>query len=504
MSATELYLCLHAKELAVQAQLRLRPLLRSKPVAVLAGEPPLQHVCSMNRHARTLGMEHGMTRAELDTFPAVVLLRRSAEEETAAKAAAFECAAVFSPRIEDFSGANTLSCVVDIQGTERLFGPPESIALRLLQRLKALGVDATIAVGGNVHAVRCAAVGADARSGPVLLSPGREREALAPLPLRVLGVSDEHRETLALWGIRTLGALAALPETQLIARMGQEGKRLRQLARGDLPHLFRPVEPALKLQECIELESPVEVLESLLFVLGMLLEQLITRAANRILSLAAVTVTLQLERGGVQTHMVRPALPTSDKQSWLKLLHLDMVAHPPPAAVVGISAIAEPGSTSKVQMGLFSPQLPEEGRLDITLARLRGIVGEDRVGSAELKDTHKPDSFLLKPFAVAASAGTVSVERRNQTAMRWLRPAQIVTMIVTNHRPRWMDFRGVRYEVQRAYGPWLASGSWWSGECWESRQWDVIACDPASKAMLCCCMTQNQRDGQWQIEALYD
>ena len=42
---------------------------------------------------------------------------------------------------------------------------------------------------------------------------------------------------------------------------------------------------------------------------------------------------------------------------WLKLVQMDLEGHPPPAAVVGLVLQAEPGSTSKVQVGLFSPRL---------------------------------------------------------------------------------------------------------------------------------------------------
>jgi protein ImuB len=59
-----------------------------------------------------------------------------------------------------------------------------------------------------------------------------------------------------------LGNLAALPEKELIARMGQDGKRLRQLARGKHPHLFQPVEPLFTLDEQMELDAPVDLLDS--------------------------------------------------------------------------------------------------------------------------------------------------------------------------------------------------------------------------------------------------
>src|ERR1700679_1775719 len=139
----------------------------------------------------------------------------------------------------------------------------------------------------------------------------------------------------------------------------------------------------------MELDTPVEELERLLFVVNVMLEQLTLRATARVLALASVTITLTLEGGATHVRTVRPALPTNDRQLWIKLLHLDLEAHPPQAAILVISVDAEPGCTSKVQLGLFSPQLPEPSRLDITMARIRTIVGEENVGRAVLEDTHR-------------------------------------------------------------------------------------------------------------------
>ncbi len=73
----ELYACLYAKEFPAQALLRLRPELRDKPCVVMEGEAPLEQVCSLTRKARILGLMRGMTRVEVETFPAVTLLKRS-------------------------------------------------------------------------------------------------------------------------------------------------------------------------------------------------------------------------------------------------------------------------------------------------------------------------------------------------------------------------------------------------------------------------------------------
>ena len=303
-----------------------------------------------------------------------------------------------------------------------------------------------------------------------VIPQGEEAAALAELPFAVLDPSLEQAETFAAWGVHTLGMLAALPEKNLVARMGQEGRRLWQLARGERRISFNPSSRRSTLAEHMELDSPVELLDSLLFVVGAMLDQLIVRANARLVALAAVTITLTLDRGGTHARTVRPALPTNDKQLWIKLLHLDLEAHPPPAAVLAVALDAEPGATSKVQLGLFSPQLPEASRLDVTLARIRAVVGEENVGRAALLDTHAPEAFRIDAFrmdSVPIDAWRDEAMQRQllqaalRAAARQLRPAESVTVTLEAQRPVQFYFRGQSYRVDRAYGPWLAGGDWW-------------------------------------------
>jgi protein ImuB len=469
----------------------------------MEGEPPLQQVCSLNTKARQFGMNRGMTRVEIDTFPEPLVLSRSMKAESATKAILLECAGAFSPRIEDRSGDTALLCGIDIAGTKSLFGPPEMLARSLLERVRSLGISSRVIVSSNFHAAACLAKGLSQGSPVQVIPCGEEAAALAPLPLSVLDLTETQAETFALWGIRTLGMLAVLPEIELIARMGQEGKRLRQLARGELPHLFQPVEPIFTLEEQMELDSPVEFLDALLFVVSVLLDQLILRAKARALALASVTITLTLDGGGSHTRTVRPALPTTNKQLWIKLIHLDLEAHPAQASILSIALHAEPGNTSKVQLGLFSPQLPEASRLDVTLARIRAIVGEDNVGRAVLQDTHSPEPYRMEPFAVPSGDSTVSTTPQPRAAMRQLRPAEIASITLRNARPAMFFFRGRRYAVEHAYGPWLAGGEWWNQTLWGMEQWDLVA-RAQDGSMLCCCMMRDLMQNRWQMAALYD
>lgn len=179
---TELYACLFVREFPAQALLRLRSELRDEPCAVVDGKPPLEAVCSLNAKARALGVEEGMTRVEMDTFPSVRVLSRSAMEEEAARLALLECAGGFSTRVEEqrveergveeHSDGRAFICVIDIAGTEKLFGAPRMLANTLLECVRALGMDAHVTVSHNFEAAACLARGTRSRA-PRLLARAR-------------------------------------------------------------------------------------------------------------------------------------------------------------------------------------------------------------------------------------------------------------------------------------------------------------------------------------------
>ena len=498
----ELYACVYVREFPAQALLRLKPDLKECACVVMEGESPFEEVCSLNTKARLLGIQRRMSRTDVDGFPQAKVLSRSLKTESTVKEMLLECAGTYSPRIEDCSSETYFLCAIDIAGTENLFGTPEVLARKLLEHVHSLGLSARVRVSNNFHTAICLAKASSGRSVGVVHA-GEEAAFLSALSLDVLALTDEQAEIFALWGIHTLGMLAELPEKDLISRIGQDGRRLQQLARGELPHLFQPVEPQFRLEERQELDFPLDSLDSLMFGVSVMLDQLILRTKARLVALATVTIALELEGGETYTRRVRPARPGNDKQFWIRLLHLDLQTHPPQAAIVAVTLQAEPGDTSKIQLGLFSPPLPESARLDVTLAQLKSLLGEGNVGRAALQDTHAPDSFRLEPFSVPSSSTMVNVAQKYHPAARKLRPPQITSVYLSHSRPGEFFFREQCFVVEHAYGPWVAGGEWWNEMFWNMEQWDVIARAP-NDAVLCCCIARDLLRNQWQVIALYD
>jgi protein ImuB len=549
-----LYACAWAAEFPAQALLRLRTDWQTEPVAVLDGRAPEEWVCSLNRLAERKGAAAGMTRLEAESMntpqrhgPVVGgpgnglrLLKRSAESETAARAVMLECAAKFSPRIQEtgtaeaggdagLNKAGTIGAgsgtacafVLDISGTERLFGPPAQLAERLREELAAAGFRASIAVSANFDTARMKAA---SMRGIAVIAEGAEAEALAKLPIAALGLDEEYAATFALWGIGTLGELAALPEAELVARMGPKARVWRALARGEREHTFEPIEAEFALEEFCEFETPVEQIDSLLFVGARMIDCLATRAAGRALALRSLTAEMGLEGGGTHDCAIRPAVPTIDRKFLLKLLQLEIGAHPPQAAVVRLALRAEAGAQSKVQLGLFAPQMPEPSRLDVTLARLRAMVGEERVGSPVLEDTHRADGFRMEGFVNPGpqmrgtstprtrtspwgprTGGThdVEIQKSPRMALRRVRPARLVRVTVRATKPAVFRDQENLYEIAAAYGPWRTSGCWWEMDAWDCEEWDVLAAMRDGRSVACLLVRDCARN-TWRLEAFYD
>ena len=279
----------------------------------------------MNRAAILKGAVLGMTRLEAEGIAGLQLLARSVEVEAAARAVLLECVSQFSPRIEEASTATTCGFILDITGTGLLFGPPEALAQRVRAAMTTAGFRASISVSTNFHTARLKAA---TSRGITVIPEGQEATALAKLPLAALNLEENHAETFGIWGIRTLGELAALPEVDLIARLGQQARHWRNLARGVATHTFQPIEAEFTLNEFFDFETPVEEMDSLLFIGARMIDCLVARASTRAMSLATLTVDLALAGERQHKRVIRPALPSIDRKFLLKLLQLAGSAAP--------------------------------------------------------------------------------------------------------------------------------------------------------------------------------
>jgi len=376
-------------------------------------------------------------------------------------------ARAFTPRVEARAPTPVL---LDLHGLGRVWPTPEALGRALLAAARARAIEAHVALA---FSRTTALVVAQARSGLTIVPAGGEANALAPLPLALLGLDPERQQLLRRWGLRTIGDLQRLPAVGLAERFGPEGPRLRRLAHGeDDGSVLVPAPVPESFAVTLELDWPVEGLEPLAFLLLRVLEPLCAHLAARGRRAMALEVDLGLVDGTRHSRRLRPAAPSVEPRTWRTLVLLDLEAHPPRDAIQRITARAEPTPARAVQFSLLDPAQPSPERLAETLARLHAWTADGRGGAAQLLDTHRPGAFAVSSFAPGPASPEAEVPPPPRVALRAFRPPRPAHVAQKDGAPVFVSASGVRGAVVAYAGPWRASGDWWD-VAWSREEWDV-------------------------------
>jgi protein ImuB len=518
-----LFACIHAPNYIVQASIRCEPELRclvrvARPVAIFAGPESLPRIIACNEVAKLAGIDVGITKAQAAQCPGIILRKRDFKREESAQEALLNCASAFSPRIESTApGFVTL----DITGSERMFRPTPALLRSLAEHVSKIGLEANVAASSNFDTALIAARGF---TGTTVIAAGREAESLAQLPVDVLGLSDAQAETLDTWGIRKCKDLALLPPVPLTERLGQTGLHLQRLARGEVNRTLVPMDPPTTFREGVEFDYPVSDFESLVLVLDRLLDNICAQLIGRSLATDELMLNLGLEiyeDRDIRTEPTKSTqatfarnlklrVSTQDARVLLKLLQLDLEQHRPNGAVRSVTIEARPARCRVTQTCLFSALAPEPEKLEIVLARIRGVVGEEDehgralVGSAEVTNSHKPDDFRMLPFSTREIKSVSDSDGQPAcVAMSMFRPPLAAQVLCGAGKPTQISFAEFKSRIVCLSGPWATSGNWWKkDEEWRREEWDIAI--QLSDGIGLYRIFKDLRQNAWFVEGLYD
>ncbi|HLK19770.1 MAG TPA: hypothetical protein VKT81_12480, partial [Bryobacteraceae bacterium] len=328
-----------------------------------------------------------------------------------------EIAEAFSPSFEQTAPG---TIVFRIDNLRRLYSTHREIAQAIA---KKAGPDANVALAESADAAILAA-----HNFPgITISPNLEQLNIASLPME-----QEMWEVLESWGIHTLAQLAGLPETGIAERFGPAGVHLQQLARGATNRPLKIFQPEVTYEDRIELDHPVTLLEPLLFLIARILNDQCEKLRSHAMSAIEIRLSLELEDRTNHIRTLRLPVPMRESKSLLKLLQLDLEAHPPQAATQSLSLTIKPVHPRTIQGGIFLPITPAPDKLELTLARIRAIVGEQNVGTPELLDTHHPNPFRMATHQPPNPNPQSPTPRQ---AFRYFRPPLPAKITLDHQRP---------------------------------------------------------------------
>jgi protein ImuB len=546
-----MFACFYIPDFVVQAALlpelaETRAALWTSPLAILDGPANLPRVFATNLAARRAGVQAGMTKLQVETYGGVLLRKRSLVEEDSAQAVLVNLAGTFSPRVESTCPG---AVILDLAGMEKLLGSWPNAARNMTTQAVEIGFDLRIAMAANPDTALLAARGFSANyvsrprpgQGPqqaalacrgenfawagIFIPAGEEAEQLAPLAVDVLPILPEMLEILNGWGIRTFQALAALPTVAVVERLGQEGLYLQKLARGEINRPLLTVEQNAEFVASFEFDDPVETLESLFFILNRLLQELCSKLLSAALAAQELRLTVELEiRQTVRQiqrerkeeeqyqHEWKLPVPTQDRNILLGLVRLELEKTTFSAPVRRLSLEVIPVKPRVAQENFFAPPSPEAEKLEITLERIRGVVGGADVngaacvGSPCLVDTHRPGCFTLRHFSSINDDEDDLVNLPSAAApviaLRIFRPAIETAVELDGAKPHFVHLWSRHQRVMAASGPWACSGDWWNGSAWMREEWDVALRTPAGLGFYR--IYRDRIRERWFVEGVFD
>ena len=436
--------------------------------------------------------EAGSRCARLEVFPwdQVVI-----DDEVRRATAAFLGA---SPQVTPVAGAPGMWWI-GASGLETL-GDERALAKTLLAMARRWHPEARVAIADSCVAARAGTwdtrpevrgqrperTPPNHESRVTIIPPGADAAYLATAPIGLIPMEEPMAEALAALGIRTAGALAALPSDDIEQRWGRAGLLSWRLARGE--DRRRPGLATTEYPRTVsaDLVPSVELMEPVLFLVRAALDRLVNGlvADGRAAASLAITLTLDDARGASTdapahtiTREVRLAHPMARLVPLFERCRalLDRWALPAPVCGVAVAVVATAPLTGE-QGDLLDPSWHDPAAADAAFARLRAELGADAIVVPVRADEHRPEKAgawialgdTERPEARAESQVTSRDDSRFtihdspvSSCTRLLENPEPVDVECVDGQPRVLWWRGRRMRIEHPIGPERLAGDWW-------------------------------------------
>jgi Nucleotidyltransferase/DNA polymerase involved in DNA repair len=265
--------------------------LADKPVIIGGGKRGV--VSTACYIARINGVRSAMPMFEaLELCPDAVVIRPNMEKYAAVGRQVRQMMLDLTPLVQPLSIDEAF---LELAGTERLHhDPPARVLARLAKRVQdELGI--TISVGLS-YCKFLAKVASDLEKprGFSVIGQAEAFDFLTNRPVTTIwGVGKAFNATLAADGIRTIGQLQTMQETDLMRRYGSMGQRLYRLSRGIDDRVVHPNDPAKSVSAETTFFDDISRYDDLVPILRRLSEKVSTRLKKH--GIAGQTVVLKMK-----------------------------------------------------------------------------------------------------------------------------------------------------------------------------------------------------------------
>jgi protein ImuB len=360
---------------------------------------------------------------------------------------------------------------LDITGCAHLFGGEAALLRDLIKRLKTFNLAARCAIADTPGAAW--ALSHAARSLPVCLGEGQEKEALRPLSIKALRLSDDSYAALRRLGFKTIGMLVDAPRAPFAARFESELLlRLDQAlgVRREALHYLAPP-PAYHAQRSFL--DPIFAQETVIATAVKLIERLTSSLVQDGVGIRGFRLDLYRVDGDVQQLAMGLAAPTRDPSHIVRLLALKLDC-------LGQGLEAGFGfDCVRLSVTLAEKIAERQGDLDTPLdartsteqqARLidalKQRLGPEAVRQLRAIESHIPEraEVLQKAEGMMPSWPEANTDRLRPPLLLPQPEETHVIAVIPDGPPRQFRWRGEVHSITSAQGPERIADEWWRSD----------------------------------------
>lgn len=360
---------------------------------------------------------------------------------------------------------------LDITGAAHLFGGEAALLNDLIKRLKSFNLAARCAIAGTPGVAW--ALSHAARSLPLCLAEGQEKDALRPLTIKALRLGDDSYAALRRLGFKTIGMLIDAPRAPFAARFESELLlRLDQalgVRREALHYITAP--PAYHMQRSFL--DPIFATETVIATAVKLTERLTPALVQDGVGIRGLRLDLYRVDGDVQPLEIGLAAPTRDPSHIARLLALKLDRMPRGLeAGFGFDCV-------RLSVTLAEKMAERQGDLDRPLdaetsdeqqARLidalKQRLGPEAVRRLRPVESHIPERAEISQKADGAAPSWPALDAdRLRPPLLLPQPEEAeVLAVIPDGPPRRFRWRGEMHSIASARGPERIADEWWRSD----------------------------------------
>jgi protein ImuB len=401
---------------------------------------------AVNESAKRYGVREGQTIAEACALVASLVVREVTQSEVLSTLGCIAEVGLSLGTTVSVEAPDTVC--VDITGSAHLQGGELALGSEFANRVRAMGHSVRVAISDGPRLARAFAhwftpSAADPEDRGVCVVPSdRTVPAFAALPINALPLSEDTAGWFVRLGVFTIGELCALPRQALGSRLGEAAASVTELCAGRDRAPLIAFTPERGITESSTWDEPVTGTEPLTFVLGGLVSRVSARLTGRGEAAQSLLLTIVHDPAiarfrGEKTEVVlrfKLAAPLYRADELRRILSARLARTKLGAPSLGmrlsvpklVPAVARQLELSQVLVGstVSVASANADDEIPVLIAELAAELGEDKVGTLELCDSHRPEAkSKLSPTRLEPAAHSSSSSSSKRARLRKTEPS---------------------------------------------------------------------------------